>query len=130
MGCVQGSHKKPATQVADGKRASTEGRVVLSEHADPAPTGDVEHSAANRHDGHDSQTAIVEQQCGVTREVASAALRDANGDLGDAVVSLIDQGMIDESKITVHIADAVADSVDSAWETIDPVSPAEALPDR
>ena len=28
------------------------------------------------------------------------------------------------------LADAVADSVDSAWETIDPVSPAEALPDR
>jgi hypothetical protein len=25
---------------------------------------------------------------------------------------------------------SLADSVDSAWETIDPVSPAEALPDR
>ena len=53
------------------------------------------------HSSHisDSKSMIVQQQCGVTCEVATSALRDANGDLADAVVSLIDQGMVNDRVI-------------------------------
>ena len=34
------------------------------------------------------------------------------------------------AQLRSQVRRGTADSVDSAWETIDPVSPAEALPDR
>ena len=51
-----------------------------------------------------SKSMIVQQQCGVTCEVATSALHDANGDLADAVMSLIGQGMVDDRVI----ADAIS----------------------
>ena len=61
---------------------------------------------AEDHSSHasDSKTMIIQRQCGVTSEVATSALHDANGDLADAVMSLIGQGMVDDRVI----ADAIS----------------------